>query len=162
MIQDMFHDSTVQVRVLMLPAIAQQLDAEVGLKPETPTSAEKTLAFEISSALQTAQQNYKALNIIYQWLTKRNPPSTRELHGCPRVAWQLSNQLKSLEIKEGILCRRFDLSRTGDHFFQQILSQDLIHELLSTFHSYLTGRHLFSRRFQNYSKSTPALLLTHL
>ena len=141
MTQDEFHGSTVQVTVLTLPAAPEQHDAEAGLTPETPASAEKTHVDEFSSALHIAQQNDKALNLIYQWVTSRNSPSTRELQRCPCVAWQLANQLKTLEIKDGILCRRFELPKT-DHFFQQIIPQNMVHELLSSIHSSPTGGHL--------------------
>ena len=66
----------------------------------------------------------------------------KELQGCLRVAWQLANQLKSLEFKDGILCRTFELPKTGDHLFQQIIPQNVAHELLSTIHSSPTGGHL--------------------
>ena len=88
MIQDVFHGSTVQVTVLTSPVVTEQTDAEVGLTSETPASAEKTNVDEFSTALQKAQQNDKALNLIYQWVTSRNPPSTRELHSCPHVSWK--------------------------------------------------------------------------
>ena len=137
MIQDGFHSSTVQVTVRTLPAAPEQHDAEADLTHETPASAKKTHVDEFSSALQIAQQNDKALNLIYQWVTSRNSPSTRELPGCPCVA----NQLKKLEIKDGILCRRFELPKTGDYFFQQIIPQNMVHKLLSSIHSSPTGRH---------------------
>ena len=121
MIQDVFHGSTVQVTVLTLPVAPEPHDAEIRPTPETPASAEKTDIDEFSSALQIAQRNDEALNLVNQWVTRGNPPSTKELQGCPRVAWQLANQFKSLEIKDCIICRRFELPKTGDHFFQQII-----------------------------------------
>ena len=142
MIQDVFHGSTVQVTVLTLPATPEPNDAEVRLTPETPASADKTDVDEFSPALQIAQRNDEALNFIYRWVNSGNPPSTKELQGCPRIAWQLANQLKSLEIKDGILCRRFELPKTGDRFFQQIIPQNMVHELLSSIHSSPTGGHL--------------------
>ena len=142
MIQDVFHSSTVQVTVLTLPAAPEPHDAEVRLIHETPASAKKTDVDEFSSALQIAQRNDEALNLVNQWVTSANPPSTKEFHDCPRVAWQLANQFKSLEIKDGILCRRFELPKTGDHFFQQFIPQNMVHELLSSIHSSPTGGHL--------------------
>ena len=142
MIQDVFHGSIVQVTVLTLPAAPERHDAEVRLTHETPASVEKTDVDEFSPALQTAQRNDEALNLVYQWVNSGNPPSTKELKGCPRVAWQLVNQLKSLEIKDGMLCRRFELPKTGDHFFEQIIPQNMVHELLSSIHSSPTGGHL--------------------
>ena len=114
MIQDVFHGSTVQATVLTLPAVPEPHDAEARLTPETPASAAETDVDEFSSALQIAQRNDEALNLVYQRVTSGNPPSAKELQGCRRVAWQLANQLKSLEIKDGIICRRFELPKTGD------------------------------------------------
>ena len=62
MIRDVFHGSTVQVTVLTIPAVTEQPNAEVGRTPQKPASAEKTHVDEFSSAIQTAQQNDKALN----------------------------------------------------------------------------------------------------
>ena len=142
MIQDLFRGSKVQVTVLKLPAVTEQPDAEVSLTLEKPASAEKTPVDEFSSALQPAQQNDRALNLIYQWVTIRNPTGTRELQGGSRVAWHLDNQLKSLESKDGILCRRFELPKTGDYFFQQIKPQHMVHKLLISNHSSSTGGRL--------------------
>ena len=142
MIQDVFHGSTVQVTVLTLPATLELHNPEVRLTPETPAATEKTDVDEFSSALQISQRNDEALNLVYQWVNSGNPPSTKELQGCPRIAWQLANQMKSLEIKDGVLCRRFELPKTGDHFFQQIIPQNMVHELLSSIHSSPTGGHL--------------------
>ena len=125
----------MQVIVQTLPSVAEKTAAEVHLTHETLLSAEKTHDDEISSALKTAPQNDKARNLIYQWVTKRNPHSTRGLQGCPRVAWHLANQLKSLETKDGILCRRFELPKTGDHFFQHIIPQDMVQEPFPSIHS---------------------------
>ena len=142
MIHDLFHGSKVQVIVLKLPAVTKQPDAEVSITPEKPASVEKTPVDEFSSALQPAQQNDKALNLIYQWVTNRNPNSTRELQGCSRVAWHLANQLKSLESNDGILCRRYELPKTGDYFFQQIKPQHMVHKLLIPNRSSSTGGRL--------------------
>ena len=142
MIQDVFHGSTVQVTVLTLPATPKPHDAEVRLTPETPASAEKTDVDEFSSALQIAQRNDEALSIVNQWVTSGKPPSTKELQGCPRVAWQLANHFKSLEVKDGIKSRRFELPKAGDHFFQKIIPQNMVPELLSSIHSSPTGGHL--------------------
>ena len=142
MIQDVFHGSTVQVTALTLPAAPEPHDVEVGLTPETPDSAEKIHVDEFPSVLQIAQQNDEALNLVYQWVHSGNPPSAKDFQGSLRVVWQLANQLKSLEIKDGILCRRFELPKTGDHFFQQIIPQNMVHELLSSIHSCPTGGHL--------------------
>ena len=141
MIQDVFHGSTVQVTVLTLPATPEQCDAEAGLLPKTLASPERIHVDAFSSALKIAQQDDKALNLIYQRVTTRNSPSTKELQGCPRIAWQLANHLKSLQIKDGILCRRFELPNAGDFFFQQIMPQNMVHELLSSIHSSFTGGH---------------------
>ena len=74
MIQDVFHDSTLQVTVLTLSAAPKPHDAEVLLTPETPASAGKIHVDEVPSALQIAQRNDEALNLVYQWVHSGNPP----------------------------------------------------------------------------------------
>ena len=45
-------------------------------------------------------------------------PTSQELQGLPRLAWQLNNQLKSLQLLDEILCRKFE---TADN--QVVLQQ---------------------------------------
>ena len=148
MIQDVFHGSTVQATVLTLPAAPEPHDAEVRLTPETPAAAEQTDVDEFSSALQIAQRNVEALNLVYQCINSGNPPSTKKLQGCPRVAWHLANQFKSLEIKDGIICRRFESPKTGDHFFKKKFTTK--HGARTTLFHSLFSHWRTPRRFQNY------------
>ena len=96
----------------------------------------------IRSALGQAQRQDEALSKLMQWIEKgRKVPTPQELQGLPRLAWQLNNQLKSLQIINGILCRKFE---TADNqmILQQIVPPSMTQEILSACHSSPTAGHL--------------------
>ena len=68
-------------------------------------------------------------------------PTSQELQGLPRLAWQLNNQLKRLQLLDGILCRKFE---TADNqvVLQQIVPPSMTQEILSACHSSPTTGHL--------------------
>ena len=144
MIQDVFHGSVIRVTVLTLPEVTKQLAPEdkSPLKISEPSQGTKVLQDNDSNPLRSAQQKDPALKTVHQWITDGTTPSNKELQGSPRLTWRLANQLKSLLIRDGILCRRFELIKTGDHYFQQIVPPDMVQEILSSVHASPTGGHL--------------------
>ena len=62
----------------------------------------------VRSALGRAQPQDEALSKLIEWIEKEKVPTSQELQGLPRLAWQLNNQLKSLKLLDGILCRKFE------------------------------------------------------
>ena len=93
------------------------------------------------SALGQAQRQDEALSKLIEWIQKGKVPTSQELQGLPRLAWQLNNQLKSLQLLDGILCRKFE---TADNqvVLQQIVPPSMTQEILSTCHSSPTAGHL--------------------
>ena len=47
------------------------------------------------SALGQAQRQDDALSKLIEWIERGKMPTSQELQGLPRLAWQLNNQLKS-------------------------------------------------------------------
>ena len=68
-------------------------------------------------------------------------PTSHELQGLPRLARQLNNQLKTVDLLDGILCRKFE---TADNqvVLQQIVPPSMTQEILSACHSSPTAGHL--------------------
>ena len=62
----------------------------------------------VHSALGQAQRHEEAIIKLIEWIEKGKVPTSVELQGLPRLAWQLNNQLKSLQLLDGILCRKFE------------------------------------------------------
>ena len=50
------------------------------------------------SALGQAQRQDEALSKLIEWIEKGKVPTSQEVQGLPRLAWQLNNQLKSLQL----------------------------------------------------------------
>ena len=84
----------------------------------------------LGSALGEAQRQAEALSKLIQWIEKGKVPTPQELQGLPRLAWQLNNQFESLQLLDGIFCRKFE---TGDKevVFQQIVPPSMTHEILA-------------------------------
>ena len=78
---------------------------------------------------------------LTQWIEKGKLPTPHEIQGLPRLAWQLNNQLKSLQLLDGILCRKFE-TEDNEVVLQQIVPPSMTHEILSAFHSSSTAGHL--------------------
>ena len=93
------------------------------------------------SALAQAQRQDEALSKLIECIEQGKVPTSQELQGLPRLAWQLNNQLKSLQLLDGILCRKFE---TADNqvVLQQIVPPSKTHEILSACHSSSTAGHL--------------------
>ena len=86
------------------------------------------------SALGQTQRQDKAFSKHIQRIERVKLPTPQELQGLPRLAWQLYNQFKSLQLLDGILCRKFE---TGDNevVLQQTVPPTTTHEILAVCHS---------------------------
>ena len=71
-------------------------------------------------ALAQEQRQDEALSKPIQWIEKGKVATSHFLQGLPRLAWQLNNQLKSLQLLDGILCIKFE---TADN-------QDVLHQIV--------------------------------
>ena len=68
-------------------------------------------------------------------------PTPQDLQGLPRLAWQVNNQFKSLQLLNAVLCRKFE-TRGNEVLLQQIVPLSMTHEILSACHSSSTAGHL--------------------
>ena len=107
-------------------------------KEEQSQKQDKT---QVRSALGQAQRRDEALSKLIEWIERGKVSIPQELQGLPRLACQLNNQFKSLQLIDGILCRRFE---TADNqvVLQQIVPPSMTQEILSTCHSSATAGHL--------------------
>ena len=95
----------------------------------------------VRSALGQAQRQDEALSKLIEWIEKGKVPTSQEIQGLPRLAWQLNNQLKSLQLLDGILCRK---TETEDNHLvlHQTVPPSVTTEILSARHSSPTAGHL--------------------
>ena len=99
--------------------------------------SQKQIETPVRSALGQAQRQDEALSKLIQWIEKRKMSTSQELQGLPRIAWQLTNQFRSLQLGDGILCRK---SETGnEEVLQQIVPPSMTHETLAACHSSSTA-----------------------
>ena len=99
--------------------------------------SQKPTETPVRSALGQAQRLNEALSKLTKWIEKGKVPISQELQGVPRLAWQLNNQWKSLQI----LCKKF-ATTDNQVLLQQIVPPSMTQEILSACHSSPTARHL--------------------
>ena len=95
----------------------------------------------VRSALGQAQRHDEALSELIQWIERGKVPTPQELQGLPRLAWQLNNHFKTLQLLDGILCRSFQIGG-NEVVLQQLVPPWMTHEILSVCHSSSTAGHL--------------------
>ena len=103
--------------------------------------SQKQAETPMRSALGQAKRQDEALSRLIEWIEKRKMPTSQELQGLPRLAWQLNNQLKSLQLFDGILCRKFE-TVVKQVVLQQILPPSMTQEICSACHSSPIAGHL--------------------
>ena len=81
------------------------------------------------------------MSAVIQWIQRGKVFTPQEIQGLPRPAWQLNNQLRSLQLVDGIFCQKFE---TGDNevVLHQIVPPSVTPEVLLACHSSSTAVHL--------------------
>ena len=129
LIQETFRTSPVQVVVYILPnSETQQRNILVEDEP-------------ISKFAQ-AQETDESLKHVRHWVRQKIIPTQNDLQGLPRLAWPLYNQLSSLYIQDGILCRIFEPTNGRLAYLQQVVTPSLVTEITTSLHNSLTAAHL--------------------
>ena len=129
LIQETFCTSPVQVVVYILPnSETQQRDIPV--------------ENETISKFAQAQEADESLQHVRHWVRQKKVPTQNDLQGLPRLAWQMYNQLSSLYIQDGILCRKFEPTNGRLADLQQIVPPSLVTEKITSLHNSLTAGHL--------------------
>ena len=124
-----FRTSPVKVVVYILPdSETQQRDIPVEDEP-------------ISKFAQ-AQEADESLKHVRHWVRQKIIRTQNDLHVLPRLAWQMYNQLSSLYIQNGILCRKFEPTNGRLAYLQQIVPPSLVTEIFTSLHNSLTAGHL--------------------
>ena len=126
LIRDICAQSTLTSRVF-----DQNKDEQSQKQDETP----------VRSALGQAQRQDEALSKLIQRIKKGKDPTPQELKGLPMLAWQLNNQFKSLQLLDGVLCRKFE-TEDNEVVLLQKVSPSMTHEISSACHSSSTAGHL--------------------
>ena len=70
--------------------------------------SQKLTETPVRSALGQAERQDEALSKLVQLIENGKMPTPQELQGLPRLEWQLNNQLKSFQLVDGNLCRKFE------------------------------------------------------
>ena len=127
--QETFRTSPVQIVVYILPdPEAQHRDIPVEDEP-------------ISKFAQ-AQEADESLKLVRRWVRQKITLTQNDLQDLPRLAWQLYNQMGSLYIQDGILCRKFEPTDGRLAYVQQIVPPSLVTKVITSLHNSVTAGHL--------------------
>ena len=129
LIHETFRTSPVQVVVYILP------DLEIHHR-------DISVEDEPISKFAQAQEADESLKHVRRWVRQKINPTQNDLQGLPRLAWQMYNQLGSLYIQDGILCRKFEPMDGRLSYLQQIAPPSLVTEVISSLHNLVTAGHL--------------------
>ena len=100
-------------------------------------------AFGKFSGIATLQEADKALRHVRSWVRDIKTPTTSELQGLPRLAWQRYNQLSNLYFNNDFICRQFVPNDDSAPTFNRLyLDHVLIPKVLKLFHSSSAAGHL--------------------
>ena len=121
-IQEPFRTSPVQVVIYILP------------NPE-PKHGDNRVENETNSKFAQAQGADESLKHVRHWVRQKIIPTQNDLQGLLRLAWQMYNQLGSLYIQDGILCRKFEPTNGRLAYLQQIVPQSLVTEVITSLHN---------------------------
>ena len=94
------------------------------------------------SGIATLQEADEALRHVRSWVRNGKTPTTSELQGLPRLAWQMYTQLSSLYLHNDILCQKIEPNDGSAPSLQQIVPHVLIPEVLESLHDSSTAGHL--------------------
>ena len=110
---------------ILLDPEAQYRDIPVGNEP--------------NSNFAQAQEPDESLKKVRRWVEQKVIPTQNDLQGLPRLAWQMYNQLGSLKIQDGILCRKFDPTDCRLAYLQPIVPPSLVTEVITSLHDSVTA-----------------------
>ena len=112
-----------------------------GYDQDKAEQSQKQEETPVCSALRQANRQDEALSKLIQWIERGKVPAPEELKGPPSRAWQLNNQLNSLQFLDGFLCQKFE---TGDNerVLQQIVPPLMTQEIVSACQSSSTAERL--------------------
>ena len=129
LIQETFCTSPVQVVVYILP------------DPETKHE-DSLVENNTTCKFAQAQEADESLNYVRRWVRQKIIPTQNDLQGLPRLVWQMYNQLGSLYLRDGILCRKFEPTNGRLAYLQQIVPPSLVTEVITSLHNSVTAGHL--------------------
>ena len=112
-------------------------------KPEDNTS--QSLNDRI--VLVEAQEADEALQPVRKWFREGHVLKNNEMHGFPRLGWQLHNQLHSWYLRDSVLWRKFEILDGSLPHLQHIIPRSSVPD--SSLHSSTTVGHLSTHKVIN-------------
>ena len=98
-----------------------------------------TVEDEPTSKFPQAQEADESLKHVRRWIRQKIFPTQNDLQGLPCLAWQMYNQLGSLYIQDGILCRNFEPTNGRLAYLQQVDPPSLVTEIITSVHNSVTA-----------------------
>ena len=122
LIQETFQKSPVQIVIYIL-------NVPENKRRYIPVDNEPTSAFS------KAQEAEESLQLVRRRVEKNIIPTPNDLQGLPGLGSLLYNQLGSLYIQNGLLCRKFEPTDCRLAYLQQIFPPLLVTEVITSLHN---------------------------
>ena len=97
---------------------------------------------ETNKKCAQAQEADESLKHVRHWVRQKIIPTQNDLPGLPCLQRQMYNQLGSLYIQDGILCRKLEPTNGSLAYLQQIVPPSLITKVITLPHNSVTAGHL--------------------
>ncbi|CAC5382342.1 unnamed protein product [Mytilus coruscus] len=118
---------------------SHQLDQQ---KPSSSSPMHDEKFVEIDFDLENEQENDPVLKIIRGWLVNNLKPIWSEISKCSPIIKYFWNRIESFEIRDGILCRKWESERGDNVTWQKVIPENLKECVLKQLHNSVTGGHL--------------------
>ncbi|CAC5392820.1 unnamed protein product [Mytilus coruscus] len=122
----------VKIRSMKSPQLDQQ-------KPSSSSPMHDEQFVEIDFDLENEQENDPVLKRIRDWLVNNLKPIWSEISKFSPIIKYFWNRIESFEIRDGILCRKWESERGDNVTWQKVIPENLKECVLKQFHNSVTG-----------------------
>ncbi|CAC5382448.1 unnamed protein product [Mytilus coruscus] len=118
---------------------SHQLDQQ---KPSSSSPMHDEQFVEIDFDLENEQENDPVLKIIRDWQVNNLKPIWLEISKFSPIIKYFLNRIESFEIRDSILCRKWESERGDNVTWQKVIPENLKECVLKQLHNSVTGGHL--------------------
>ncbi|CAG2219665.1 Retrovirus-related Pol polyprotein from transposon 17.6,Retrovirus-related Pol polyprotein from transposon 412,Transposon Ty3-G Gag-Pol polyprotein,Transposon Ty3-I Gag-Pol polyprotein [Mytilus edulis] len=111
-------------------------------KPSSSSPMHDEQFVEIDYDLEKEQENDPVLKIIRDWLVNNFKPIWSEISKFSPIIKYFWNRIESFEIRDGILCRKWESEKGDKVTWQKLIPENLKESVLKQLHNSFTGGHL--------------------
>ncbi|XP_071177861.1 uncharacterized protein [Mytilus edulis] len=136
------HENIINQRVGVVKTPSMKPNQLNQQKPSSSSPIHDEQFVEIDFDLENEQENYPVLKIIRDWLGNNLKPIWSEILKFSPIIKYFWNRIESFEIRDGILCRKWESEKGDNITWQKVIPENLKEGVLKQLHSSVTGGNL--------------------